>query len=169
VRSSLAAGLLLAFLAASVTAQEPPSTEYRMKSDDSRTGTRLKHDIATSTIPFEKTWAQLSEAERNSVRSAYVSMGPNDEPPYPARGYARLSRVMAEVQSKLYLEGMLDIGVMVGSDGRATEVKVYGSPDERLTRIAAAALMSEKYKPAQCNGAPCAQEFPFQFQFTLTH
>ncbi|TWI61886.1 TonB-like protein [Pseudoduganella lurida] len=164
MRSLVAVTALLALCASSVQADE-----YRMKAEEARTGTLLKRDAGFSSLPFDKTWEQLSEKDKARVRSMYVSMGPDDEPPFPAKGYKRLMRNLGAAQEKLQAEGMLDLGVMVGPDGRATEVKVYSSPDEQFVRVAANVLMLEQYKPARCHGIPCAQEFPFRFTFRLVH
>jgi hypothetical protein len=145
------------------------SQEYRMKESDARTGTLLKRDAARVTLPPDKTYPELSEADKARLRSLYEQMGPEDEPPFPARGYGPLMRAMSTVQRKLHIEGMVDIGVIVGLDGRASQVKVYGSPDPQLTTVVANVLMLEKYKPALCRGTPCVQEFPFKANFTLTH
>jgi hypothetical protein len=155
---------LLVLCASLVHAQE-----YRMKEDDPRTGTLLKRDNTRLSLPPEKTYAELSDADKARLRGMYENMAPDDEPPYPARGYRGLMRAMAAVQEKLQVVGSVDMGVMVGRDGRASEVKVYGSSDPQLTTVVANVLVLEKYKPALCHGVPCAQEFPFRMQFTLRH
>jgi outer membrane biosynthesis protein TonB len=55
------------------------------------------------------------------------------------------------------------LAVDVNSSGEATAVSVMSSPDDRLTQYAAGVLMKAKYKPARCNGAPCAMEYPVRF------
>jgi hypothetical protein len=97
----------------------------------------------------------------------YENMGPNDEPPYPARGYGKLMRSIVSAGTSMQLEGPVDMGVVIGADGRANQVKVYQSPDAKTTTVIANVLMLEKYKPALCDGKPCIQEFPFAIQFTL--
>jgi hypothetical protein len=144
------------------------AADYAMKEPEARTGTMLRRDIARVSIPFDKTYAELSDADKGRLRGLYERMAEDDEPPFPLRGYGTLMRAMAAVQRKLRVEGMVDMGVVVGPDGRASEVKVYGSPDPQLTTIVANVLMLEKYKPALCRGLPCTQEFPFRTSFALT-
>ncbi len=143
--------------------------EYRMKEEDARTGTLLKRDNARLSLPPEKTYAELSGTDKARLRDMYENMGPDDEPPFPARGYRSLMRAMSTVQEKLQVAGTVDMGVIVGPDGRASEIKVYGSSDPQLTTVIANVLVLEKYKPALCRGTPCTQEFPFRMNFTLRH
>jgi hypothetical protein len=143
--------------------------EYRMKEEDSRTGTLLKRDNATLSLPPDKTYAELSDTDKARLRSQYENMGPDDEPPFPARGYRTLVRAMSAVQERLQVAGAVDMGVIVGADGRASEIKVYGSSDPQLTTVIANVLVLEKYKPALCRGTPCVQEFPFRMNFSLRH
>jgi hypothetical protein len=164
VHTHLVAGLLLALSTCLAHAQD-----YRIKEDEPRIGTSIKRDAARLSMPGDKTYSELSDADKARLRAMYEDMGPDDEPPFPARGYGSLMRSMAAVHRKLHVEGMVDMGVIVGADGRASQVKVYSSPDPKLTTVVANVLMLEKYKPALCRGAPCAQEFPFRSTFTLTH
>ena len=161
-RSAIVA--LLALPAGFVQAQE-----YRMKAEEARTGSLLKRESARLNVPPDKTYAELSEADKARLRSLYDNMAADDEPPFPARGYRSLMRAMSAVQEKLQVAGTVDMGVIVGADGRAREVKVYGSSDPQLTTVIASVLVLEKYKPALCQGAPCVQEFPFRMNFMLRH
>jgi hypothetical protein len=164
LRIALVLGALLALPACLAQAQE-----YRMKAEDARTGSLLKRESARLSLPPDKTYAELPEADKARLRGMYESMGPDDEPPFPARGYRSLMRAMSAVQEKLQVAGTVDMGVIVGPDGRASEIKVYGSSDPQLTTVIASVLVLEKYKPALCAGKPCVQEFPFRMQFTLKH
>jgi hypothetical protein len=163
VRSLLAIGALLALSTCLARAED-----YRIKESDPLTGTLLRRDAARFSMPPDKTYDELSESDKSRLRNLYEQMEPGDEPPFPARGVGTLMRAMASVQRKLHVEGLVDIGVIVGPDGRANQVKVYSSPDPQLTTVVANVLMLEKYKPALCHGAPCTQEFPFRANFTLT-
>ena len=129
----------------------------------------LGRDGARLAVAYDKTYAELSAADKARLRSLYERMDPLDEPPFPARGYGSLIRAVTGVQRELHVEGLVHIGVVVGADGRASQVKVYSSPDPRLTTIVANALMLAHYKPGLCRGAPCIQELPFRARFTLPH
>lgn len=154
-------GAMLALPACVAHAQE-----YKMKEAEPRTGTLLKRDIARAPIPYNMPYAELPDAVKARLRAMYAEMGPDDEPPFPATGYGHLMKVLADVRRKVHIEGIFDLGVMVGPDGRATEIKVYRSPDPKLATVIANVLVLEKYKAALCGGTPCTQEFPFVVNFT---
>ena len=160
MRKSPVIGVLLALSTCLAQGQQ-----YRLKESDAVTGSNIKREIARATIPHDKPYAELSPADKAELRAMYESMGPNDEPPFPSTGYSRLMRALAEVRRRVLITGTFDLGVVVGADGRASEIKVYHSPDPKLTTVVANVLMLEKYKPALCNGKPCIQEFPFIVTF----
>ena len=94
--------------------------EYRMKAEEARTGSLLKRENARLSLPPDKTYAELSDTDKARLRSQYENMGPDDEPPFPARGYRTLVRAMSAVQERLQVAGTVDMGVIVGADGRAS-------------------------------------------------
>jgi hypothetical protein len=162
LRIAPAIGALLALVTCLACAQD-----YTLKSEDAQTGTSLKRNMAQLDFPPNKTYAELSEADKARLRGMYEKMGANDEPPYPLRGYGKLMRSVAAAGGSLQVQGAIEMGVIVGADGRANEVKVYRSPDPKTTTVMANVLMLEKYKPALCQGKPCAQEFPFSVEFRM--
>ncbi|QBI04428.1 hypothetical protein [Pseudoduganella albidiflava] len=164
MRIALAFGAMLVLSTSLAHAQQ-----YRMKEEEPRTGTLLKRENIRLSLPPDKTYAELSETDKARLRGMYEHMAPGDEPPFPARGYRSLMRAMSAVQERLQIAGNVDMGVIVGADGRASEIKVYGSSDPQLTTVIANVLVLEKYKPALCGGTPCTQEFPFRMNFRLRH
>ena len=162
LRITFVLGALLALSTGLAHAQQ-----YSMKAEDAQTGSHLKRNVMRVNFPPDKTYAELPEVDKARIRAMYETMGPNDEPPYPLRGYGKLMRSISTAGGALQVEGLVEMGVIVGADGRANEVKVYRSPDPKTTTVMANVLMLEKYKPAVCNGKPCAQEFPFAMEFSL--
>jgi hypothetical protein len=146
-------------------AEEKPV--YRMKADEPHVGTYIKRDAAIFRIPYDKPYAELSDEDKRTLRAVYEHMGPDDEPPFPIRGYKTIFKALSEVQAKLLVKGMLDIAVTIDAEGNGTGVNIYASPDPEMTRVVATLMMLEKYKPALCGGKPCAQEFPLCVNFTL--
>ncbi|WP_147955668.1 hypothetical protein [Massilia sp. YMA4] len=139
----------------------PAQQAYKLK-DDAPTGSHLRRDAATGFLPFEKTYAELTEAEKARLRAHYERMGPDDEPPYPKHGLKRLFRTVGQLQGRTHLEGKFDAGVIVGPDGKAIEVRIYESATPEMTQLLSNLLVVEQYKPALCHGQPCTQEFPFR-------
>lgn len=164
VRFAPVLGALLALSACLACAHES-----RPKEGDAPAGTLLRRDNARLGLPPDKTYAELSGTDKARVRAMYDNMAPGDEPPFPARGYRGLLRAMSAVQAQLQVAGTVDMGVIVDADGRASEIKVYGTCDPQLTTAIASVLVLETYKPALCHGMPCTQEFPFRMQFAPRH
>jgi hypothetical protein len=159
--------LLLALAAGSALAQSEPS--YSMKEAEAHVGTMIKKDASYSDLPFNKTYEQLTEEQQAKVKSYYVSMGPGDEPPFPAAGLGKIFSALQQVHGILLEEGYLDLGVMVDANGRAQSIKVYGAPDQQVARAMANVLVLQKYKPALCKGQPCEQEFPLRVKLKVSH
>ncbi len=168
--------VLMFVLAAALSMPIPASAQasddrpvYKLKSEDPYTGTSIRHDLTVSTLPYNKTYAQLSEEDKLQLRSVYENMGPGDEPPFPLRGYKTLFKAMHTVQRKLMEKGDLVIVVNVDAEGNGTGVKVYKSPDPELTQVVSTLMILEKYKPALCKGQPCAMDFPLHLTFTVKY
>jgi hypothetical protein len=173
MRTSLFASAALV-LAASAGLSSPAlaqtaEPQYRMKENEAQTGTLLKRDAAISSLPYNKPYADLSDEDKRKLRSVYENMGADDEPPFPRRGYKTVFQALAQIQRKMHIDGMIDLGVMIDPEGNASGVKVYQSPDPEVTRVVSTLLMLEQYKPALCHGQPCSQELPFRANFTMHH
>jgi len=161
-KQTLSAGVIALFMCGSLVAQsQVPAPQYKLKAEE-RTGSHLRRDGAIGSIPFDKTYAQLSDEQKALVRAPYESMAPDDEPPFPRHGLKRVYEAIAQIRRRVHMEGIFDAGVMVGPDGKASEVRVYKSPDEEVTRILANLLVLQEYKPPLCHGVPCSQEYAFK-------
>jgi hypothetical protein len=55
--------------------------------------------------------------------------------------------------------------VVVDEKGIVNEVKVVESPSAEMSKSIAGVMMYAKFKPARCNGAPCAMDFPLELEF----
>lgn len=134
---------------------------YAMKDNEGYTGSLIKRDRVHGDLPLDKTYAQLSEAEKNRVKAAYEPMRPGDEPPFPERGLGPLYFAVTKANDKIGEIGLLDMAVTIDSTGAPTKIEVYKSPDHDLTMAAVQIIMLTKFKPAVCNGQPCTMAFPF--------
>lgn len=168
-RQTLSAGAIALFMCGSLVAQSQlPAPQYKLKAAE-RTGSHLRHDAALGSIPFDKTYAQLTAEQKAIVRAPYESLAPDDEPPFPKHGLKRVYEAIVQIRRRVHMEGIFDAGVMVGPDGKATEVRVYRSPDAEVTRIFANLLVLQEYKPPLCHGVPCSQEYAFEVNLRSTY
>ena len=130
-------------------------------------GANIGHGIVKNiAVPVDKTYAELTEEEKQRVKSVYEPMAEGDEPPYPLHGLRTIVEASAKLQSALRVSGALTLAVTVSAAGEPIAVAVLKSPDEEMTKRMAAVLMLEKYKPAVCKGIPCQMQYPFRMNFT---
>ena len=160
------AAAVLPLSASAQPAEEGPV--YKLKADSPRIGTNILHNLIVSRLPYDKTYAQLSADDKRMLRGLYEHMGPDDEPPFPLRGYKTIFKALSEIQGKMLVVGELDIAVMVDANGEGSSVTIYKAPDPEIARVVATLMMLEKYKPALCSGKPCEQAFPLRAHFSVT-
>jgi len=166
--TTLATAALLVCAAMPTAAQEK-TEQHSLKDDEARTGSKFRRSVIKSGgIPFNLTYEQLSEEQKNMLKSRYESMGPNDEPPFPEKGRLAMMKEVYEAQKVLDVRGTMTLLANVDAQGKATAVRVVESVDPRMDMYVAGILIRTKFKPARCNGVPCAQDFVFDMTWSLT-
>ena len=138
---------------------------YAFKEEQSVTGTHIKRDLFSWIAPFDKRYAELTPEQQQAVKADANIQREGDEPPFPLNGLGQVSRSMAKLQQLIQVEGPLVLRVEVDARGNAESVAVFKSPNSDMTQFTAKALMIEKYKPAVCEGKPCARPFVFAVDF----
>jgi hypothetical protein len=159
---------LLLIYGASQAGEPNADGKYSLK-DEGPTSSKIRqYDIVQgSRLPFDKPYADLTEDQKSIVRSQYEPMLDGDEPPYPIRGLGPVYKAIGAAQQKLLVEGRITLVIDVDSQGNATSVTAYGDPDPRMTKFLTRLVLLEKYKPAICQGTPCAMQFPFKINFNV--
>ncbi|QJE02377.1 hypothetical protein HH212_22070 [Massilia forsythiae] len=153
------AALAACLACAAAGAQEQPT--YRLKRDTPSAGTLLRSTGATSTMPFDKPYAALTPAQQASLKAQYESMGPGDEPPYPAQGTRHIWQALIKAGDRYDEHGVVSIVVDVDATGTATRATVLKAPGKQLATYMSMILLKERYKSALCGGAACSQQFRF--------
>ena len=154
----IATGLVACSMAAA--AKDP----YVLWEDVPETGSNIARAALTWPVPPDASYEELTAQQKQTVRSEYVKLGPNDEPPYPSYGPGGVLRDVERMQrSNIPMTGKMHFAVGVDAAGNPYGVGVISSPDTQLSKAMAFALMHAKYKPAKCNGQPCAGEYSFYF------
>lgn len=160
---------LFVAVGAAAQAQAPapaPAPEYAIRETDPRTGSNIRRSlIKGSPIPINKRYEELSAEEKNSLNQSYESMGPGDEPPFPADGLKPIHQALAKAQQKLLVRGEIVLIATVAPDGNVAQVRAVGSPNAEMARFASTVLLLTKFKPARCKGEPCKMDYPFRFDF----
>jgi hypothetical protein len=152
-------------LATTALAQSGSSQTYKLKQDAPTTGTSIVRTLVTSSLPLDRPYAELSEEHKASLRSLYVDMPRDDQPPFPLKGLGVLYDNIRKGAGAFRATGQLSLLVLVGADGEASRVEILLAPDPDFGRFAASIAMLTKYKPGVCSGQPCAMEFPVRGEF----
>jgi len=134
-------------------------------------GTRALNDFESTkyapsaTLPFDKSYAELTPAQKAIVRRSYALLHPDDEPPYPEHGAKQISEVMHQWQALALVDGSLIFRVLVDSSGHAKSVTFLSSPYPKLNDLIVLLMGRITFKPALCGGVPCEMNYPFCFSF----
>jgi hypothetical protein len=129
----------------------------------SSTGSILKKDIRwDSKIPLNKTYAELTDEQKAALNKMYETLGPGDEPPFPAEGIKPIFNAVKKAQRIVQARGRLDMKVTGGPDGKAIKVEDFGTVRTgQMTETAQQVLLLTTYQPGMCNGTPCTMQFRF--------
>ena len=131
------------------------------------TGTMIERPVVMgSSIPLDKSYAELSPEQQSMVKANYGNLGASDEPPYPLNGLKQISQRIANSEVSASVDGELVMQVDVSSSGDATAVTTVHSPNANIARLATIALQREKYKPGICHGQPCAMPFVYHVELS---
>jgi hypothetical protein len=145
---------------------------YSLNRPDAYVGTNIKSKtVHGSAVPLDRSYAQLTPAQRQLVNARFPALEEGDEPPYPLTGMRRFYTLASDAIGKYETEGILYVHVLVGADGRAISVTSKGLEDQdkggKTRYLVAVAAMSLAYKPALCRGKPCEMLFAFNLNLGL--
>ena len=167
----------LVLVQTSILADEPLSQKrYSIKQDEPDIGSNISRERIIGSLPLDKRYSELTREQQNAFKSQYEQMAEDDEPPFPLDGLGPLYKAIGEIHKQflrrrfgLGVDGLLAMHVQVDSQGKATSVAAYRSPDPEMTKYVATIAMLTRYKPAVCGGQPCAMAFPIRIQLTSRH
>ena len=158
--------ILALFVGVPASAQER-NEQYTLKEHEAKTGSKFRSTaVRSENIPINLPYDELTEKQKKILKAPYESMGENDEPPFPERGLASIFKEVHDAQKILFVRGNLRLHASINAEGKATSVSVIESVDSRMDVYVAGILMRAKFKPARCNGVPCAQAYLFAMAFS---
>jgi hypothetical protein len=157
--------LVLAGVMALVAGSAASAEELPYQISDTVTGSMVPQQIIRSAAPFDGRYSDLTPQQKAALASDYESLPAGDEPPYPLYGLRHMIRPVVRYADTAAPVGSLLASVVVDSQGEPGEVTVYRSPDAEMTRLVAAALSFEKYKPGVCHGQPCRMSYVLRLDF----
>lgn len=127
----------------------------------------LARQAVWGSVPFDKSYAELTPEQQALVKQPYKALEEGDEPPYPIKGLQPIYNWLKQAQDKVKVVGDLRLDVLVGKDGNPVSVTTIGAPSPEIAKFATLVVFKEKYKPAICHGAPCEMIFPFNMKFVM--
>ena len=150
-----------------VAQDAPAKAGFNIKEDTPATGSNIRRDaVWGGSLPYDKTYAELSPEQQRIFKSRFVEMPEGDEPPFPVDGLGPLIGAISKASRTVDVGvGRLEMDVFVDETGTTTKVDIVRSPDGRLSKYAATIAMLTKFKPALCKGKPCAMGFPVNLSF----
>ena len=166
MRTTARAAVLLSLLWASSALAEDV---YAIRADNLQTGSSILRAAVKWPVRIDKTYAQLSADEQRRVRGDYVKMGARDEPAYPRDGMMPVLREVARIQPNTEHHGLMHLAVRVDANGQPHGIAVLANPDDPGTQAVSFVLMHTTYKPAICDGAPCASDYSFKYELQRSH
>jgi len=154
--------LALGFCANGAQAGEVETFRYRGM-DYMSTGSHVERHLTWSaTLPFDRTYAELTAAQQAHVREQYSELAPGEEPPYPLGGMRAIFRLVDRNVDQLagrQEKGPLVAVAKVDDQGVVTQVSVFRTPSPRVTAAITSALVNTPFQPARRNGAPVAMDY----------
>lgn len=167
-------GVLLSLGGATAAFAQDPKPEaerqekHALKDGEARTGSKFREVLVRSGgVPLNLRYDQLSEEQKAILKAPYASMGEGDEPPFPAAGLAPMYSEAQQAAQVLRARGLMRLHAQVNAQGKVTSVAVIKSVDSRLDMYVAGVLMRTPFKPALCQGQPCAQDYLFQLNIVM--
>ncbi|MGZ5666324.1 MAG: hypothetical protein ACXWHB_01735 [Usitatibacter sp.] len=142
---------------------------YTIQGEFLDTGSNIPRVAVAWPVPINKSYAELTPDQKAKVRDDYVKMGARDEPPYPRDGMMPILREIVRIQNNSEHAGMMHLAVHVDATGQPHGVAVLQSPEEPATKAVTFLLMHTTYKPAICDGAPCAGDYSFKYETQRSH
>ncbi|STQ89083.1 energy transducer TonB [Iodobacter fluviatilis] len=134
-------------------------------SAESVTGSNIAKKQRWNGLPLNKSYAELSEQEKLSIHALYQDIKAGDEPPYPLKGMRAIIDPVNKITKKILVTGNLELLLTVNANGEGENVEIISSPDPKFTQLVISILFITQFKPAICNGQPCAMQFPLSLSF----
>ncbi|MGQ3050417.1 MAG: hypothetical protein ACT6S0_01410 [Roseateles sp.] len=155
---------LLAAFTPAVLAQELPRKQFEVRVEE--TGTRLGRTAMRSSLPLNRRYAELDDAEKAQLRANYEGMPAADEPPFPAQGLLPIFNALHEGMDKLGAVGEITLVADVDTEGKVRHVDAFGSINPDFARFASRVLTATPFKPGVCASKPCNMQYVLRMAFS---
>jgi len=151
--------LLVAIVISNASAQEV----FQLKGDREM-GSRFRPVEAQSNIPFNKTYDELSDQQKDLFKATYGGLKESEKPPFPIKGMQAIYKPIIKAHNDIRRGGNLLLVAIVDKEGKVENVSIYETPSDDMASYASNVLFNTKFEAATCDGTPCKMEFPFEFK-----
>lgn len=142
----------------------------------------------TSPLPLDKSYAELTEAQKQIARSYNGDLSQDDHPAYPKKGLTSLYSPLMD-QSRIHLykgseladrafsihtyvppkEGNLLAVATITAAGKVESVNVLESTSKEQAEYAVEVLRQTEFDPGTCDGEACQSEYLLQLKLDVWH
>ena len=160
------ASLALVAVLAVASAARADGLPYHI--DDTIVGSMVPETIMRSAVPVDTRYADMTPEQKAQVAGEYKNLGAGVEPPYPAYGLRHMVKPLVRYADLIAPVGSLELSVASTrrASRRRQRVQVARS---KLSLLAAQMLAQEQFKPATCQGEPCAMAYVLRLDFPSRH
>ncbi len=120
-----------------------------------------------SLVPYTKGYRELTDEQKQVVRSDFPLLQDDEDPPYPLHGPQAIIRAMTQMPQSIARAGVTYLNVKIGADGTPLEVTIVRAPTPEVGNSAGSVLLLSKFTPARCAGKPCAMIYPYRLRFDV--
>ena len=162
--------LLSASLALSIQiASASTASKTYSLTGEARSGSLIPPVAATSNVPFNKRYEDLTLSQQELVKAKFDQLADNARPPFPARGLADVYKPLIKA-NKIYGDNQpLSVRLNVNSKGKVDRVTVNqasGTPaNPELVAYLDKKLRRTAFEPAYCGDSSCSMDFPIEISF----
>ena len=147
---------------------QPAPGDYRLRSSYPPTGSMIRDTISWSnSIPLDRPYERFTPEQKAALKSAYVNLESEDEPPFPDQGLAPILSAVSRIIGAKWYEGEVLMHVAIDAAGSAREFKLIKYPNLEIAKAVATVVAVTKFKPAKCAGQPCAMDYPLHLRLVL--
>ena len=132
-----------------------------------RPGSKFKVIEAKSKVPFDKSYFELTENQKEIFRENYSGMPKTDAPPFPKEGLQAIYLPIIKGHRKKPVESDIFAIAVVSSFGKVVKVDVYKAPHRKMAELVSAVIFRTQFDAAICDGSPCAMEFPLEMSLNV--
>jgi hypothetical protein len=124
-----------------------------------------QYDKINSTVPYDKSWDQLTPAQKLNVRHWYKDLPDNVEPPFPEHGLLEIVRAADDSgPARMKGDDPLLMIVSVDDKGNVTNVDWKGR-QVFLAVTLKKTFRSVRFKPGKKDGVPVSSVFYYSIGF----